>query len=78
MYTLVGTKNVDFKGSDGAQVSGVNLFFTYEDPEVEGVATERVFVNANRFMKLSFMPKVGGICDLRYNKYGKIKDIVPA
>lgn len=35
MYTLVGTKNVDFKGSDGAQVNGMNLYFTYEDPEVD-------------------------------------------
>lgn len=78
MYTLVGTKNVDFKGSDGAQVSGVNLYFTYEDPGVEGVATERVFVHSNKFMKLSFIPKVGGSCDLRYNKYGKISDILPA
>lgn len=65
MYTLVGRKDVDFKGSDGKQVSGATLFLTYEDPEVEGVATEKVFVSSARFMKLSFMPEVGGGCDLR-------------
>lgn len=78
MYTLVGRKDVDFKGSDGKQVSGVTLFLTYEDLEVEGVATEKVFVSSDRFMKLSFMPEVGGDCDLRYNKYGKVGDIVSA
>jgi hypothetical protein len=78
MYTLVGTKDLDFMGSDGKQVNGVNLFFTYEDERVRGVATERVFVHSDRFLKLSFMPEIGGSCDLRYDKYGKIRDIVPA
>ncbi len=78
MYTLVGMKDSDFKGSDGTQVSGVNLYFTYEDEKVKGVATERVFVHSDRLLKLSFMPEIGGDCDLRYNKYGKISDIVPA
>ena len=71
MYTLVGTKDLDFMGSDGKQLNGVNLFF-------RGVATERVFVHSDRFLKLSFMPEIGGSCDLRYDKYGKIRDIVPA
>ncbi len=78
MYTLVGMKDSEFKGSDGIKVSGVNLYFTYADEKVEGVATERVFVHSDRFLKLSFMPEIGGECDLRYNKYGKISDIVPA
>lgn len=71
-------KDSEFKGSDGIKVSGVNLYFTYADEKVEGVATERVFVHSDRFLKLSFMPEIGGECDLRYNKYGKISDIVPA
>lgn len=78
MYTLVGMKDSDFKGSDGKQVTGINLYFTYEDETVKGVATERVFVHSDRVLKLSFMPEIGGSCDLRYNKYGKISDIVPA
>ena len=78
MYTLVGMKDSEFKGSDGIKVSGVNLYFTYADEKVEGVATERVFVHSDRLLKLSFMPEIGGECDLRYNKYGKISDIVPA
>ena len=78
MYTLVGMKDSEFKGSDGIKVSGVNLYFTYADEKFEGVATERVFVHSDRFLKLSFMPEIGGECDLRYNKYGKISDLVPA
>ena len=52
MYTLVGMKDSEFKGSDGIKVSGVNLYFTYADEKVEGVATERVFVHSDRFLKL--------------------------
>ena len=40
IYTLVGMKYLDFKGSDGGQVSGVNLYFTYEDEKVKGSAAE--------------------------------------
>lgn len=78
MYTLVGIRQVSFKGSDGSQVSGTNLFFTYPDPNVEGLATERVFVSAERLMKLDFIPKLGGECALVYNKYGKVANIVQA
>lgn len=78
MYELVGIRNVNFTGSDGRQVSGANLYFTYVDSQTEGVATEKVFIGSERMMKLSFLPKVGCTCDLRWNKYGRVSDIVQA
>lgn len=75
IYTCIGMRNVDFKGSDGNQVSGLNLFLSYEDKNVTGVATEKVFIPSNRVQQLSFVPAVGSECELFYNKYGKVADI---
>lgn len=75
VYTCVGTRMVDFKGSDGSQVNGMNLFFTYEDPNIQGVGVDKVFVSAKRMMELSFVPAIGAACQLSYNKYGKVSDI---
>lgn len=77
MYELVGMRDVDFTGSDGKQVRGMHLFFTYKDANVQGLATDKVFVSYERFQKLSFVPELGGKCELRYNKYGRVADIVP-
>lgn len=77
VYRCVGIRNVDFKGSDGNQVSGVNLFLTYEDKNITGVGTEKVFLASSRFSALSFVPAVGSDCELIYNKYGKVADISP-
>lgn len=76
VFTLVGMRTVDFKGSDGNRVEGVNLFFTFEDKNIDGCGTEKVFVGNDRFNQLSFVPSLGGQCELRYNKYGKVADIV--
>lgn len=75
VYTCVGTRNVDFKGSDGNQVSGVQLFLTFEADNIDGVGVEKVFVASNRLMKLSYIPQIGSQCELFYNKYGKVQDI---
>lgn len=77
VYELVGIRGVSFKGSDGSEVEGTNLYLTYEDDYIDGVGTERVFVTSKRFDTLSFVPEIGDRCRLMYNKYGKIADIVP-
>lgn len=75
-FTLVGIRDVSFKGSDGNQVDGMNLFFTFEDDHIDGVGTEKIFVGIKRFNELSFVPDVGSTCIIRYNRYGKVADIV--
>lgn len=77
VYRCVGIRNVDFKGSDGNQVTGVNLFLTYKDKNITGVGTEKVFLASSRFAQLSFIPSVDTDCELIFNKYGKVADIAP-
>lgn len=76
VFTLVGMKDVDFKGQDGSQVKGWNLFFTYSDKYITGVGVDKIFVSDKKFSEVSFMPEIGKECRLLYNKYGKVADIV--
>lgn len=76
-FICIGMRNVDFKGSDGNQVNGMNLWLSYEDRNVTGVAVEKVFIPSSRISQLSFLPSVGSVCDVIYNKYGKVQDIQP-
>ena len=64
VYSCIGIRNVDFKGSDGNQVTGVNLYLTYEDPQIQGFGCEKVFVNVKTFTELSYVPEVGSPCIL--------------
>lgn len=75
VYTCIGLRSVNFKGSDGNQVEGYNIFLTFEDKHIEGLGCEKVFVPMQRFIGMSFIPKVGSSCTLSYNKYGKVQDI---
>ena len=78
IYTLVGMRRVNFKGQDGKSVDGWNLFFEYEDPNITGFGTEKIFISAAKFNEVSFMPEMGNRCQLMYNKFGKVADIVKA
>ena len=75
IYTCIGIRSVDFKAQDGNQISGLNIWLTYEDEHIQGVGAEKVFIPSSRVPKLSFMPSVGCTCELFYNKYGKVQDI---
>lgn len=77
VYTCVGLRNVKFTGSDGVQVEGVRLYLTYEDDRADGLCTDTVFLAAARLSRLSVAPAVGLHCQLVYNRYGRVIDVVP-
>lgn len=78
VYTLVGMRDVSFKGNDGSQVSGQNFFLTYENDKITGVGVEKIFISNSKFADLTFVPELNDQCRLLYNKYGKVADIVKA
>lgn len=78
IFTLVGMRRVNFKGQDGNPVDGLNLFFQYSDRNITGYGTEKIFISAAKFNDVSFMPQIGDNCQLLYNKYGKVADIIKA
>lgn len=74
-FKCIGIRQVDFKGNDGNQVSGLNLWLSYEDPHVDGVAVDKIFIPLSRVPRLTFVPDVGASCRVVYNKFGKVHDI---
>ena len=42
---IVGIRHFSFKGKDGLSRSGSTLFFTYDQPGVDGVATGDVYLS---------------------------------
>lgn len=68
-------KNVKFK-VDGKDWSGLNLYFEEEKNGVDGVATEKAFINDTKDCYSSALAlKVGDEVKCSYNRYGKIEDI---
>lgn len=70
-------KGVTFK-MDNVTFSGLNLFGVYQREGVEGVATDKIFVNVTKpFYGTAVALKVGDEVQLGYNRFGKVEAIVP-
>lgn len=67
---IVGIKKVDFKGKDGSQVNGFNIYYAYEDDHTEGSACDRMFLSPKRFQEFGI--GVGAKYEAYYNRFGKI------
>lgn len=70
---VIGVRKVSFNAQDGNSVNGHSVYYSYEAPNVEGVVSERVFVPA----RFQFVPSVGEIISISYNRYGKLASIEP-
>lgn len=73
---VIGIRPSSFKGSDGAEVSGVNLYLTEKLTTGEGYSAERVFVTQNRLNEWGYAPAVGDQVEVTYNRYGKVGKII--
>lgn len=70
-------KGVKFQ-IDGNEFRGVNLWFSYSRDGVEGVATEKVFVNETKpYYPNVLSLKLGDEVNVTYNRFGKPDNIVP-
>ncbi len=73
---IIGIRPSSFKGSDGTQVSGQNIYMTYPLDKGEGLGAERVFVTDERLGTWTYRPKVGDEVEVNYNRYGKCASIL--
>jgi hypothetical protein len=72
---VMGISKLDFVTNDGKTVIGTNLFVAFPDTHVDGMRTERVFVNQN-----IAMPEMhpGVEADLAFTMRGKIEAVMLA
>lgn len=67
---LLGFKKTSFTAKDtGAKIEGLNLYVSYADNKVDGIACDRLFLTNEKAG--NYIPKVGQTLEVEYNKYGK-------
>ena len=72
---VIGIRPSSFKGSDGSEVNGVNLYLTEKLTTGEGYSADRVFVTVSKLNEWGYKPAVGDQVELSYNRYGKVGKI---
>ena len=68
---VIGFRKSSFKGNDGTDVSGVNLYLTEPATKGEGLSCERDYVLDKCINDCGYVPKLGDEVRLEYNRYGK-------
>lgn len=70
-HTYIGYKPVSYVSKrTNKLIEGVNLYFTYEDPSVNGKATEECFVSSECFADYFDIIPLGSKVVLMYNRFG--------
>ena len=72
--TIIGIRPVSFTANDGKEINGTSLYVAYDANGVEGMATDRFFVTAEKMPEKGF--KVGGDVDLLFNRFGKVDRVI--
>lgn len=77
MFQVIGYRNVNFKGQDGNDVTGVSYYLTQPiDKNGEGLSTEKVFLSTAKVAENGYRPQLGDRVEVQYNRYGKVAAIV--
>ena len=78
MAKIVGIRPSSFKGSDGTEISGKNIYLTEPLETGEGLATDRVYVTDSKLANWTYKPTVGDEVSLSYNRFGKCNGMTKA
>lgn len=80
-FILEGKREMSFTGTDGSQISGVQLHlvqqFSVQSKDISGRLVEKEFVSANKpCYTLAEQIPIGSVITVIYNKRGKVDDLV--
>ena len=71
MYVEVnGMKKLDFTAQDGSAVKGTQLFISFDDPEVVGTRTDKIFIRDGMALPAGLKPGVALSID--FDMKGKV------
>lgn len=73
MYKVIGIQHRMYTNKTGKEIEGYNLYCTYEEDGIDGLACLREWVSPD-IMEES-MVNVGDECELLYNRWGRIHRI---
>lgn len=74
---VIGMRRVDYaRKSDNKHVQGWNIYATYSDDKVEGLACREFYVNDSVFDKAGcYVPQIGDEINVYYNQFKGIEMI---
>jgi len=75
---IIGIRPSNFKGDNGDDVSGKNIYLTFPLEKGEGQGAERVFLTDAKLNKWTYQPKVGDEVNVSYNRYGRCDGMTKA
>ena len=75
---VIGFRKSSFKGDDGQEVSGVNLFLTEKCEKGEGLSCDRIYVMDRILAASGYTPKLGDEVIIEWNRWGKCSGIKTA
>lgn len=70
---VIGIQHSEFDTRDGKHVSGMFLYLSEVRNNVEGVATERIFLSNAKVG--DYPPMIGDEIKVNYNRFGKVDNI---
>lgn len=74
MATIVGFQKVTGTNKQGLPYSGVRMFVTEQRNNVQGLATDDVYVG-DQFLPVGVVFNVGDEVDFVYNKFGRVQGV---
>ena len=78
MFTVIGVKLTSFTTKDGTKVTGYNVYITEERSDVDGLASDRIFISDRVCNRSNYTPHVGDFIEsLAYTKYGRLNIVIP-
>lgn len=73
MYEVVGFSRSQFQAQDNQQmISGYMIYLKYEDKNTTGFRFERIFLSDG---KCTYVPNLGDVVNVSYNRYGKVQSV---
>ena len=72
-YTVIGYRPYSFKGTDGRDIDGMNLYCSYEMSGVTGESCIKLSVSSASLG--GYAPMLGDKICVSYNRYGKVAGI---
>lgn len=72
---VIGFRKSSFKGDDGQEVSGVNLFLTEKCEKGEGLSCDRIYVMDKILASCGYTPKLNDEVIIEWNRWGKCSGI---
>lgn len=69
---LVGVRKLDFNTDDGKNMKGTQLFFTYADDGITGMATDKKFIQRDEVFQINPFDFINKDIDIEFGRKDKV------